>query len=109
MRLFRAALVALRDHLNRVHLRGVRNLLPVRIFRAARENEERLLVAAAESDADNRPRRGYHAKPCAVGADYLYARIGAHVDAAFGVDGAAVAARFRWQLREVALVGERAI
>src|ERR1700691_1365513 len=107
--LFRPAFVTLRDHLNHVHLRGVRNLLPVRIFRAPREDKQRLLVAAAESDADNRPRRRYQAKPRPVGTDHLHARIGAHLEAAFGVDGAAVASRFRLQLREVALVGERSI
>jgi hypothetical protein len=58
-RLFRPAFVALRDHLNRIDLRGVRNLLAVCVSRASREDKQRLLVAPAESDADNRPRRWY--------------------------------------------------
>src|SRR5262245_34629467 len=48
-----AARVALRGHLDRPDLRGVRHLVAPGILRAAREDEQRLLVASAERAADD--------------------------------------------------------
>src|SRR4051812_42575688 len=68
---------------------------------------ERPFVFAAESRADHVLWRGNHPETFALGRDYLDAGIRSDVDAAHGIDGAAVTAAA--ELRELPLIRQGAI
>src|SRR5580765_6262827 len=100
--------VPLRDHRNRPHLRGVRDFVAFGVLRPSRQDEQRLLVLAAERARDDPARRRDHADVLAVGRDHLDAGTRRDEDVALRVDGHAVAAAGR-ELRVLALVGERPV
>src|SRR5215813_10280 len=106
--LLSSTFVPLRDHRNRPHLRGVGDFVALGVLRASRQDEERLLVLPAERTGDHTSRRRDHAECLAVGRDDLDAGARRHVDVAFRVDRAAVAAARR-ELDVLALVGERSV
>src|SRR4051812_4269608 len=90
--LLRAALVALRDHRNRPHLRDVGDFFAAGARAAAGEDEQRLPILAAERARDDAARRRNHAEVLAVLRDHFNAGVGRHVKPALRVDRAAVAA-----------------
>src|SRR5262249_21748153 len=100
-----AALVALRNHLDRPDLRGVGHFVARTILRAAGEDEQCLFVGPAERAADHPTRRGNDAEMFPVSSDHLDPGAGRHVDASLRIDRTAVAAA-REELHELALVGE---
>src|SRR5688500_11798498 len=98
--LFRAALVALRDHRDGKDARTSR--IPVA---DARDREERLLVRAAEGRRDQPDRRGDVAEILAVRRDHVHGGAARHVHPPFAVDRAAITIA-EGQRSELALIGQ---
>src|ERR1700722_1057109 len=101
--LLTAALGSLRDHLKRDD--------PIFVLRVvARNGIQRLAIRPTKSDTDDVTRRGDQPQILAVGSNHVHAAVGRDIQAAGRVEGAAIAAESpALQLRELALVGERAI
>src|SRR6266850_3385536 len=101
--------VALGGHLKRVDLRRVRDFSATGVLRATSQHKQRLLVRAAERHADDAARRWNDPEVLAVRTDHLDSRVRRDVDASGGVDGAAVAVPATFELRELPLIGQRAV
>src|SRR5450631_2513667 len=100
--LFRAAFGTLRDHLDADDLVLIR-----RVF--AGHGVQRLSIRAAESHANKAVRCRDQSEILAILSNHLHAGIGGHVKASGGIEGAAIAVSTAFELRELALVGERPI
>src|SRR5262249_60634255 len=81
-----AALVALRDQRDRPHLCRVGDFIALGILRAAREDEQRLLVLATKRAADDASRCGNNAERIAIASDHLDARASGDVDASLRIN-----------------------
>src|SRR5437660_6667073 len=108
MLLLRPSLVALRDRRNRPDLRRVGHFVALGVLRAAREDEQRLLVLPAERAADDPAWCGNNAEMRAVASDRFDTSAGRHVEASLRVDRGAVATARR-ELHELALIGQRSV
>ena len=102
--LLRAAFIALRDHLNRPHLRGIGDFSAVGIRGTAREDVQHLLILATECRGDHAAWCRNRSQVLAVWTEDLHTGVRRHVEAAVFVDRAAITAARTFELRKLPLV-----